>query len=224
MKDKMSRCPKWMIFFMGIIFAAYASPTSAENPYLKPNNSWISISGTVKSVSPDSFRLDYGKGMIQVEMDDGDRDADAYKLLAGDKVTVTGFIDDDLFETTKIEAGSVYVEKLGTTFYASAVDEEDFYYIDPAPAYVVVSNTLLQGTVTDVGSEEFTVNTGKRKVTVEVDAMPYNPLDKIGYQKIQKGDRVSVSGRMDYDFFEGRELVADSIVTLEKADKKKKKS
>jgi hypothetical protein len=44
--------------------------------------------------------------------------------------------------------------------------------------------------------------------------MPYNPLDDEGYQKVDVGDRVSVTGTMDYDLFEGRELVADSLVIL----------
>jgi uncharacterized protein YdeI (BOF family) len=99
--------------------ALLAFPAMAEDPYAKPDDTWISISGTVDTVRPDSFTLDYGKGVITVEMDDGDRDADAYKLLKGDKATVNGKIDDDLFETRSIEAGSVYVESLDTYFYAS---------------------------------------------------------------------------------------------------------
>jgi hypothetical protein len=68
--------------------------------------------------------------------------------------------------------------------------------------------------VTDVDDEEFTLNTGTRSIRVEVDEMPYNPLDDEGYQKIELGDRVSVSGVIDDDLFEGRELVASSVVDL----------
>jgi uncharacterized protein YdeI (BOF family) len=189
-----------------------AVPAMAEDPYMEPDDSWISLSGTVTAVTPDAFTLDYGKGMITVEMDDGDRDADAYKLIEGDKVTVNGIIDDDLFETRTIEASSVYVEKLDTYFYASAADEEDTFVTYWSP--VVVSRTVVQGTVTEVNDEEFVLNTGARTVTVEVEEMPYNPLDDVGYQKVDVGDRVSVTGTMDYDLFEGRELVADSLVIL----------
>lgn len=189
-----------------------AVPAMAEDPYMEPDDSWISLSGTVTAVTPDAFSLDYGKGMITVEMDDGDRDADAYKLIEGDKVTVNGIIDDDLFETRTIEASSVYVEKLDTYFYASAADEEDTFVTYWSP--VVVSRTVVQGTVTEVNDEEFVLNTGARTVTVEVEEMPYNPLDDEGYQKVDVGDRVSVTGTMDYDLFEGRELVADSLVIL----------
>jgi len=185
------------------------------NPYLKPDKSWITISGKVGTVSPDTFVLDYGKGKVTVEMDDGDRDADAYKLLPGDEVTVSGRIDDDFFETTTIEAYSVYVKNLNTTFFASALDEEgpDNYAITLMAPLVDYHYNLI-GTVTDVKDNEFVVDTGARSLTVEVDEMPYNPLDDEGYQKIREGDRVSVAGRLEYDLFEGREVEADSIMKL----------
>ncbi|HET6564655.1 MAG TPA: hypothetical protein VFG52_04515, partial [Xanthomonadales bacterium] len=183
--------------------------------YVKADRSWITISGEVESVSADSFVLNYDSGKVVVEMDDGDRDADAYKLLAGDKVTVSGRIDDDFLETTTIEAFSVYLKSLDTTFFASSADEEgpDPYAVNII-APLVANHYNLIGTVSKVQDEEFVVDTGARSLTVEVDEMAYNPLDDEGYQKIEVGDRVSVAGSLDYDFFEGRELEADSIVEL----------
>jgi hypothetical protein len=145
-------------------------------------------------------------------MDDGDRDADAYKLIKGDKVTVNGMIDDDLFETRSIEASSVYVEGIGTYFFASAADEEDTFVTITAP--LVVSKTIVQGKVTEISGDEFVVDAGLRKVRVDVSEMSNDPLDDEGYQKIKVGDRVSVVGKMDDDLFEGRELMAQSVVTL----------
>jgi uncharacterized protein YdeI (BOF family) len=197
---------------VAVVALMLAASASAEDPYMKADRTWISIDGTVEAVMADSFTLDYGGGLITVEMDDGDRDADAYKLMKGDKVTVSGMIDDDFFERTTIEAASVYVENLGTYFYASPVDEEDTFvtYWDP----IVVSRTVVQGTVTEVNDEEFVLDTGLRRINVEVEEMPYNPLDDEGYQKVEVGDRVSVTGTMDDDLFEGRELVAESVITL----------
>jgi uncharacterized protein YdeI (BOF family) len=189
-----------------------AATALAEDPYAQPDETWISIDGEVRSVSRDEFVLDFGEGNIVVEMDDGDRDADAYVLLEGDKVTVNGRIDDGFFETTTIEAASVYVEKLGTHFYASSVDEEGDYFAVVEP--VVVSTTVMQGTVTEVNDDEFRLDTGAREIIVEVEEMNYDPLDDLGYQKIDVGDRVSVFGELDYDFLEGHEFVATSIVTL----------
>lgn len=192
--------------------ALSTAPASAQDPYMQPDDSWISIDGTVEQVFADRFTLDYGEGLVTVEMDDGDRDADGYKLMSGDKVTVSGMVDDDLFEMTTIEAGSVYVENLGTYFYASSADEEDAFVTITSP--VVVSQTVVQGTVTDVTDEEFTISTGSRLIRVETEEMAYDPLDDLGYQQIDVGDYVSVTGRIDDDFFEGRELVAERITTL----------
>lgn len=55
-----------------------------------------------------------------------------------------------------------------------------------------------------MSGREFTVNTGLRKVSVDTDKMAYDPMDAVGVQKIKKGDRVSVSGTMETDLFEGR--------------------
>lgn len=199
----------------GMLSASAVAAETSMNPYAMADDTWITISGTVENVQADAFTLDYGPGTIIVEMDDGDRDADAYKLLDGDNVTVSGKIDDDFFETTTIEAGSVFVENIGTTFFSSSLDEEtrgqlEWNVLPP----VVVSQTVVKGTVTQVMDEEFTVNTGPLTITVDVDEMAYNPLDDEGYQKIAVGDRVKVTGTMENELFEGRELEADTVVKL----------
>lgn len=204
---------KRFVYLTSISAILFASAAFAQSPYLKPDNTWISIDGTVEDVSPDSFTLDYGQGDITVEMDDSDRDAEGYKLMKGDRVTVAGVIDDDFYETAKIEAASVYVEEIGTYFHASTIDEEDTILdIDP----VVVSNTTFQGTVTSVdkNAEKFTLDSGPAKITVEVDEMPYNPLDEEGYQEISKGDVVSVTGSIDKELFDGRVFNAERVTTL----------
>lgn len=195
------------------ISTAEQSGEELVSPYAKPNNSWISISGTVKAVSPNTFVLDYGKGTITVEMDDGDRDADAYQLIRGDKVTVNGRIDADFFQTTTIEAGSVYVEKLGTYFWSSSVDEEDRFFMTTITP-IVVASTFVQGTVTDVREHEFDLDIGAETLTVDVERLTQNPLDDVGYPRIREGDRVRVDGTIDETLFDGRELVADSVIKL----------
>ena len=44
--------------------------------------------------------------------------------------------------------------------------------------------------------------------------MSYNPLDKDGFQQVEKGDRISVMGQMDPAFFGNREFNAKSIITI----------
>lgn len=201
-----------------ILAAAVLNQARAEstNPYAKADNSWITISGTVESVERDTFTLDYGDGVVTVEMDDGDRDADAYKLLTGDDVTVSGVVDDKFFEKTIIEAGTVYVADLGTTFYSSTLDDEGsrtMAYWEPAPDKTY--STTVRGTVTAVTDESFLLSSGAQRLLVDVDEMPYNPLDDEGYQRIGIGDKVRVSGEADNALFDYRVLMARSVIKLD---------
>lgn len=207
-----------MLFLLAFIQIGMAQ----EDPYTAPDDSWISLKGTVVTADPDSFELDYGEGIVTVEMDDWDWYGDAYGILPGDEVTVYGYVDDDLYETTTIEASSVYVKDMNTYFYASPIDEED--YIEPVVAtYYVDTDLQLTGRVTEVSGREFIIDTGARKMQVDTSMMLYNPMDDKGFQKIEKGDRVQVSGDLDADLFERREIMAESIITLREDRTKKKK-
>lgn len=192
----------------------------------KPDESWISLSGTVTTAGDEAFRLDYGEGLITVEMDDWDWYDEGELLRAGDEVRVYGRIDDDLYEFRKIEASSVYVKDLNTHFYASAADEEGDVTIDTY-TFVVPhldgSTMNVSGTVKKVDGREFILDTGGTEIQIDTITMNYNPLDDEGFQKIDKGDRVSVSGIVDLDFFEKNELQAETIVTLQE-DKSKSSS
>lgn len=205
------RILKWIT----VSLTALATPVMAANsPFTKPDGTWVSLSGTAVETGPSSFTLDYGKGSILVEMDDWAwYEQDGYGLLDGDKVRVYGEIDDDFAEITKLEADSVYVESLGSYFYANSADEEDYRVSVVTP--IITGVTEVSGTVSSVDGREFTVDSGPREVTIDTSTMGYNPLDKEGFQKVEKGDRVSVTGNMEDDFLETMELMADTVITLE---------
>lgn len=208
---------------LSIASALIAAPMTAmaadqgvenESPYLAPDGSWITLSGKVTSTTADTFMLDYGRGLVTVEMDDWDWFEENGEVLPGDKVTVYGEVDDDTFEVAKIEASSVYVESLGTYFYASAADEETFNDLDVAPT-IDVGQMIVTGTVSSVNGSEFTIDSGIQEMTVDTALMPYDPMDDEGYQQIEEGDLVSVTGDVEDDTFESSEIMADTIVTLE---------
>lgn len=200
-----------------ILTTLLALPAFAANPYEMPDDAWISISGEVESVNVDSFLLDYGDGLVTVEMNGWDWYAENSALLAGDLVTVYGEIDDDFFEATTIEADSVYVESLGSYFYASPADEESWVLGQPVYTVttpIVVANVEVRGMVESVGEREFTIGTGTTDLTVDTSNLPYNPLDDEGFQQIDTGDYVLVNGIMDSGFIGDVELDADYVVTL----------
>jgi uncharacterized protein YdeI (BOF family) len=204
----------FLIGLLGILF----SQSSIANFSSKTNGEFLTLSGKVTEVSADWFKLKTDNRVILVEMDDYDWDADGYKLVKGDRVVVSGRVDNDFLEKKKVEAGSVYVKGLDTYFYASSDDEEGAPYLTTTYTYLssLPDNTLVdvQGKITDVDGRKFTVNTGFRKVTVDTEGLSYNPLDKVGYTKISKGDRVRVSGKVDNSFFTGKEVRADSLIRL----------
>lgn len=207
---------------MGITTAAAlflsVAPLMAQDPYKADNNSWISLSGTVVSAEFDTFELDYGDGLVTVEMDDWDWYNEAYPILEGYYVVVHGMVDDDLYETTTIEANSVYVENLNTHFYANAADEEDVTLVN---SVYTDAGLILRGEVTNVNGREFTIDTGSRSMIIDTDEMVYNPLDEKGYQQIDVGDFVEVTGSLDVDVFEKTEVKAERVITLiEDATKK----
>ena len=195
---------------------AQEDASAKPDPMAQPDDTWISLTGTVTSTTADSFIMDYGDGLITVEMDDWDTFGDAWPLADGDQVTVYGDVDKGLYETATIEAGSVYVQDLNTFFYASAADEEGDYGEWVVDINAVVGDVTYIGTVETVipDANTFTIDTGVTELTVDTSALPYNPLDDEGFQQIDVGDRVSVEAEIDADFIGDQDLLAESIVTL----------
>lgn len=196
---------------------ALAASASAQDPYEKPDGSYVSLNGTVTSSTPSSFMLDYGEGVVLVEMDDWDWYGDAYGILPEDDVTVYGYVDDDLYETTSIEASSVYVEDLNTYFYASGADEEGIAE-NKLAAYTTTwydYDYAVTGIVESVSGREFTIDTGTRQMTVDTLQLDYNPLDDEGFLKIEEGDRVTVYGDLILSVFDEREISAEALVKLQ---------
>jgi uncharacterized protein YdeI (BOF family) len=195
--------------------ASLAVPAVAETPSSTDNGEWLTLSGSVVSVGPERFVLDYGNGTIPVEMDDYDW-FNENAVVAGDHVTVTGRMDADFWENKSIEANSVYVASLNTVFRASAADEEGatvpVWTLDPLTAGESVS---FSGTVKKIDGDEMTVDAGLFDYTVDTSPLDYDPLDSDGVQRIAVGDRVLVSGRMDdTDLFDGGEIDAKALVEL----------
>ena len=189
---------------------AGAPLTPAERLAAATDRSWINLRGTVVTAGPSSFVLDYGAGEITVEMDDWDWYREGSALLAGDKVVVTGQVDDDLWQSKRIEAGSVYVDKLDTYFYAGGTDEEDLkesiVYVAGGPTY---SDTT--GYVTAAEGKELTINSGVREVRVDLSRL----ADKETPQ-VQVGERVYVWGDLDVESGERTEIMARGLVRLAK--------
>lgn len=80
---------------------------------------------------------------------------------------------------------------------------------------IVPGYTELTGTVTSTSEFEFTIDTDLQQMTIDTTSLSYDPLDEKGYQEINEGDLVTVTGDLDIDLVENMELMADSIVILD---------
>tara|TARA_B100001248_G_C27381606_1_gene457230 strand:- start:1201 stop:1734 length:534 start_codon:yes stop_codon:yes gene_type:complete len=172
--------------------------------------------GQVTSVAPRHVKLNVDGDLIYVEVDDYDWDADGYKLAKGDQVIVRGKIDHDFLERKKVEASSIYVKNIDTYFYANSDDEEGAMtyatYLFDIETLPDGASLDVVGKVVSVGEEEFTVDTGWRRLKVDTDEMKFDPLDEVGLIKINKGDKVKVAGVLDKNFWSSNELEAKYII------------
>lgn len=207
-------------FLTTLTAVSLSFPAWSDNPYKLGyfDRDWITLTGDVTATRAEAFTLDFGEGMITVEMDDWDWYDEANRIRAGEKVTVYGRIDDGWYEARTVEADMVYAHERDTFFHASDADEEgDYrhYAYTPYPLAAPEGTWLsLAGTVTKIDGRELMLDTGLREVQIDTDPMEYNPLDDVGYQQVDVGDRIFVSGRVDLGYFERDELQAHSITSL----------
>jgi len=174
------------------------------------------LSGTIDEVRSDEFDLNYGSGKITVELDGWEWTGNETRYLtSGDRITVSGRIDDDLFKGREIKAENIYLPGSHTYYYHTTEAYPSYYWFDEDNTLNDGSYVSMRGTVNNISGREFTlVGANKASMKVDTGSMQYNPFDNGGLQKVKNGDRVHVYGSIDDDFFERREIMADSIIVL----------
>lgn len=179
------------------------------------DNAPIVLTGTVGEVRTDEFDLKYGAGEIIVELDrfgwDGN---EANYLIPGESVTVSGYIDDDLFEGREIEATNMRLNDSYVYYYTT--DAYPTYYYIYDTDYTLDDGTFvtMKGEVSKISGDEFTVSNSVSTMRVDVSDIGYDPFDDDGLQKIEAGDEVYVYGNADSNFFESKEIMADGVMEL----------
>ena len=214
------------VTFMTGASVTQAADTTTENPLPQfTDPSRVTLNGQIAEVREDEFDLNYGSGIITVELESwGWDEENMSRLRQGDSVTVSGIIDDDLFEGREIEADNVYLNREFVFFApmganasegtAQTGQNSNRNDVNNFEAMEDGSYLTLTGTVTAVDGDDFTLNTGTGSMKIDTDELDYDPFDEDGLQKLQQGDRVQVYGEIDEDFFESKKLEADRIVTL----------
>jgi uncharacterized protein YdeI (BOF family) len=175
----------------------------------RPDDSWIALSGVVADTDENGFELRHDKGTVRVETQHWGMQTRA-ALDKGQRVTVYGRLDKDLYERKSIEAESVFVDEKDTVYHASGVDEDvDGYTVTFSYESVHSDGKWLSvtGTVDGIDGERLELATAAGPVTVSLDQLKVRPT-------LHKGDRVRVRGDLEQAFFENRAIYADRVVVL----------
>lgn len=181
------------------------------------DGSWIGISGTVKSVGDEEFVLDHGEGTITVKLQHEDVETDVdHDFIKDEKVRVYGVVDDNFFLNTTILARAVFVESLSTYVYRTDGVDEFIQISTP----VIGSGTVVQGTVTEVNENKLMLDEGDRMITVDTSLLKEDedPLTADNASAVKVGDRVTLVGNTDTDFWTGRTFRATSMMPLGGSD------
>ena len=180
-----------------------------EDVLTAEDGDWIRLDGTIESAGTSVFQLDYGDDTISVEADDWDLSQEGLALMPGDRVSVTGRVDRDVFAEAAVEASAIYVHNLGTVYYANAADEEEFG-LAAVPTRAATEGVDYTGWVTGSSRDGFTL--GADATLINVDTSGLNtPLARDG---IQAGDRVYVWGDLELSNDGQSKLVAEGLVEL----------
>lgn len=199
-----------------------AMPAQAKDGQIEwaDEHDWVTVTGEVVELNDDKFRLDTGPNILTVDLNDFDPVLmRGNTLYLGDRVTVTGRLDEEFFTEDDIEATSVYLVDAQTYYFSdgdnNVVDMWDFQ----APIYAERGSMItITGEVTSISGREFWIDHFGRKTEVDTVDLGYNPLDDVGAQQIDVGDRVSIRGTLDYGFFDNNELSADKVIVLTARD------
>jgi uncharacterized protein YdeI (BOF family) len=201
---------------MALVPAAQAEQAQTQETAPAPaltEDAYVTVSGSVgEIVDADEFTLNHAGGKIRVDTNDYWANLfrkDAVEVLKpGDTVTVTGVVDDNFFTKKEIDATRIlHKGKDYSRVYRSA--PEDGYW----PYYgwgdgMYGDDVSVSGTVSKILSDdEFELKYGTGVLKVDVGALEVSETDRL-----RQGDRVTVYGDMDDNWFGKRELDADYLV------------
>lgn len=202
---------------LGVAGTAIAQTDSDETQQVLPNvsdNAPVVLSGTVGDIREDEFDLNYSDKKVTVELERfgwGGQETDF--LVRGEPVTVTGYLDEDLFEGREIKAYTVRLED-SDVYYYTTLDYPTYNMFDVDYDPESGAFASIRGTITARTGDVVTIENDTRDMLVDVSDLSYDPFDDEGRQKLDMNDDVYVYGNIDDDFYASKILMADGVVEL----------
>lgn len=200
---------------------AAAVTTGTEDGSVKfQNDAYITLSGTVGEIKDgDEFVLQHAGGSIEVDTNDTWPDlfkADAATLLkTGDRVTVTGKVDNNLFTTNEIEAyqltvnGPSYNRVYTNNNFGPDNDDEYMAYSGAYGAGLKDDQDVrLSGEVARIMDDKsFMLRYGNGEIKVETDDVEFTNATRLAV-----GDEVVVYGEVDEGWFDKKSVEAERVI------------
>lgn len=193
--------------------AADTLPTGPTTPapLARPGatGDWVSLSGTVRSVTRQHFILDTGASLIPVDMDG----YAIFDVRPGEQVTVTGRMQKPLTDHRLLNAKLVRVPSRNQRFWANPSDDGGGTYAFAPDATAPAGRPMtLTGTVVNASAPDaFTVATDSGTYAVDGSDIAASFRSR----PVLIGDRVSVSGRLDTsNLFDRRQIDALSVTVI----------
>ena len=223
-------------YFAVLGMGASVSSAKAADLQTYEDNAQIVAAGTISNLSDDEFVLTVNGQTINVDYAEWDllnfTDLENY-LQNGEKVVITGDVDDNWFAEDEIEADTIYFTA-NNTYYSNNGDYPNYnlYYYDSDFASDNNSqasnsnqssdtstnegneydNTSMRGTVTSLMDEKFVMKTDSGNVTVNM--KPLSPNREESRVHVEQGDDVLVYGRMNNNSSESNMIKADAVVKI----------
>ena len=156
--------------------------------------SWASITGQITAISPTAIRINVGNHSMVVTMKNG---VNGTSLLeANQKVTVYGKVTDLFFQARQIEADDMYIH-FKNIYLVSDRPKKDFWFNFSSNIHPGIWFGIYGKVEVNLPSKEkkFILNVGEHSLTIDTQKIKDNPLDNMGYQKIERNQEVYVYGQ-----------------------------
>ncbi len=172
--------------------AKVTDPTEARS------SSWIGLEGTIRTVGARSFILAYDGGTLPVAY--GGEALRQHQFQQDQKVTVYGWLDNDLFERKVLKASAISVHNEGG---AQEVIGDD---IAGALRQKPGTGTTVHGRVTGIDGRLITMDQANGRLVLDTQGMSYDPAQAQGHRRVEVGDVVTATGAIRDEFWSGRTM------------------
>lgn len=200
--------------------AAVAKGTDKDGNVKFENDAYITLSGTVGEITDeDAFTLNHAGGIIEVDTNAAWPDLFAgtgSMLKTGDRVSVTGKVDNNLFSANEIEAyrlsvaGESHSRVYTNSHYAPDYGDDFAAYENAAYGAGLDDDqkVRISGEVSRIMEDDtFMLRYGNGQIIVDAEDVEFTNAGRLAV-----GDEVVVFGKVDKALFQKKQVEAERVI------------